>query len=207
VAEPSSTCCRTDCGDSLVPMSDYCSMRIPGWALLLWPGKKTFGVAVPSDEPIPPDGRHRFTEQHAQLLSQLESEADAGWSRTALIACLEQLRTSNITEAGQVAVLDAWVDGADAFCVVYQAPYEHREVGIRRSLDDASSSHKYRPGAMTNGYDMGNAKIPDPIAFGSNVADFDIGEPGTGPLRYDEGSGTSWWGSFGDALPLKPPGH
>ena len=63
-------------------------------------------------------------KQHARLLSQLKSEADAGWSTTALIACLEQLRTSNVTEAGQVAVLDAWVDGADAFCVVYQSPYE-----------------------------------------------------------------------------------
>ena len=139
----------------------------------------------------------------------MRSEASADWSRTALIACLEQLRTSNVTEAGQVAVLDAWVDGSDAFCVVYQSPYQAGEVGIRRTVDDVASSRnqKYRPDDMTGGYDMGSAKIPDPVAFGCNVADFDIGEPGTGALRHDERSGTSWWGSLGDALPLRPSAH
>ena len=181
-------------------------MWIPIWAWRLWPGKKTFAVLGPPDEPLPPDGPRRFTEQHARLLSQLQSEARADWSRTALVACLEQLRTSNVTEAGQVAVLDAWVDGPDAFCVVYQSPYEAGEFGIRRTVDDAASSRnqKHRPGEMTEYYDMGNAEIPDPVAFGWNVADLDIGDPGTdGPLRHDEDSGTSWWGSLGDALPTR----
>jgi hypothetical protein len=40
---------------------------------------------------------------------------------------------------------------------------------------------------MTDGYDMGSAEIPDPVAFGCNVADFNIGEPGTdGPLLVDD---------------------
>jgi hypothetical protein len=187
-----------------VPMSDHCAMWNPRWAWRLWPGKKTFWVPVPPGEPLRPDGPRRFTEQHARLLSKLQSEASAAWSTTALTACLEQLRTSNITEAGQVAVLDGWVDGPDAFCVVYQSPYEDGEVGIRRTADDApSGSNKYRPGEMTKGYDMGSAKLPDPVAFGWNVADFDIGEPGAGPFRQDEDTGTSWWGSLGDALPMK----
>ena len=38
------------------------------------------------------------------------------------------------------------------------------------------------PAEMTEGYDMGSAKIPDPVAFGWNVADFDIGDPGTATL-------------------------
>jgi hypothetical protein len=127
---------------------------------------------------------HRFTEQHARLLSQMQSEARADWSRTALIACLEQLRTSNVTDAGQVAVLDAWVDGPDAFCVVYQSPYKDGEVGIRRTVDDAwSRNQKCRPAEMTEGYDMGSADIPEPVVFGWNVADFDVGDPGTdGPV-------------------------
>jgi hypothetical protein len=134
----------------------------------------------------------------------LQSEASGNWSKTALIACLEQLRTSNVTEAGQVSVLDAWVDGPDAFCVVYQSPYADEEVGIRRTADDASSrNQKYRPGEVTDGYDMGSAEMPDPVAFGWNVADFDIGEPRTGPLRHDEDSRTSWWGSLGDTLPVR----
>lgn len=160
-------------------------------------------MPVPPDEPVAADGPRRFSEQHARLLSLLQSQASADWSKTALTACLEQLRTSNVTEADRVAVLDAWVDGSDAFCVVYQSPHEDGEVGIRRTVNDASPrNHKYRPGEMTDGYDMGSSEIPDPVAFGWNVADFDIGEPGPpGPLRHDEVTGTSWWGSLGVALP------
>jgi hypothetical protein len=37
---------------------------------------------------------------------------------------------------------------------------------------------------MSDRYDMGDAEIPNPVAFGWNVADFDIGDPGTdGPMR------------------------
>jgi hypothetical protein len=57
---------------------------------------------------------------------------------------------------------------------------------------------------MTEYYDMGSAEVPDPVAFGWNVADLDIGDLGTdGPLRHDEDSGTTWWGSLGDTLPTK----
>jgi len=161
-------------------MSDHGGMWIPRWAWRLWTGTGPKSRWVPTGEPPPPDGPHRFSEQHARLLTQLQSEASADWSRTALIACLEQLRTSNVTEAGQIVVLDAWVDGSDAFCVVYQSPYEAGEVGN----------------------DVVSAESPDPVAFGWNVADFDIGEPGPpGPLRHDQDNGTSWWGSLGDSLP------
>jgi hypothetical protein len=124
---------------SIVSMSDHCGMGIPRWAWRLWPGRETFAVLGPVGGPLPWEGPRRFTEQHARLLSELQSEARADWSRTALIACLEQLRTSRFAEAGQVAVLDAWVDGPDAFCVVYRSPHELGEVGIRRTVDDAAS--------------------------------------------------------------------
>jgi hypothetical protein len=133
---------------AIAVMSDHGGMCIPWWAWRLWPGKRTVVALGPTGEPPPPDGPRRYSEQHARLLTQLQSEASADWSSTALTACLEQLRTSNVTEAGQMAILDAWVDGPDAFCVVYQSPYEAGEVGIRRTVDDAASSHnqKYRPG-------------------------------------------------------------
>jgi len=51
---------------------------------------------------------------------------------------------------------------------------------------------------------MGSADLPDPVMFGWNVADFDIGEPGIGPVRRDEASEVSWWGTLADALPTKP---
>jgi hypothetical protein len=189
---------------TMVSMSDHCGMWIPRWAWRLSP--KTIAVLGPPGEPLPLSRPRRFTEQHARLLSQLQSEARADWSRTALIACLEQLRTSSFAEADQVAVMDAWLDGPDAFCVVYQSPYQAGEVGIRRTVDDAASprNQKYRPRDRTKYYDMGSAETPDPVAFGWNVADLDIGDPGTeGPLRHDKESGTTWWGSLGDALPTR----
>jgi hypothetical protein len=85
---------------SIVSMSDHCGMWIPRWPWRLWPGKETFAVLGPRGAPLPWEGPRRFTEQHARLLSQLQSEARADWSRTALMACLEQLRTSRFAEAG-----------------------------------------------------------------------------------------------------------
>lgn len=185
-------------------------MWIHRWAWRPWPATKQPVVNGRHTEPPPQDGPRRFTEQHARLLSQLTSEkAPTDWSGTALTACLEHLRTSDVTEAWQIAVQDAWKEGPDAFCVVYQSPYADGQVAVRRTVDDASrgrgrGDQKSRPGDMTVAYDMGSADLPDPVMFGWNVADFDIGEPGIGPVRRDEASGTSWWGTLGDALPTKP---
>jgi hypothetical protein len=52
-------------------MSDHCGMWIPRWAWWPGPGKKTSWVPVPLDEPAPLEVPHRFTEQHARLLSQM----------------------------------------------------------------------------------------------------------------------------------------
>jgi hypothetical protein len=170
------------------------------------------GLAAPDpagDLPLR-DRPRRFTKEHASLLSQLQPGANTDWSSAALFACLEQLLTSTVTEADRVAVLDAWPDGPDAFCVVYQTPYADGNLGIRRTTDDAPDDapqrrKKYRPGDMTVGYDLGAAELPDPVMFGWMVADFDIGEPGSGPLRQDPVSGISWWGSLGDAFPTRHP--
>jgi hypothetical protein len=186
------------------PMSHHDGVWIPRW-VRLWPGR-TVAVAAPAGQPLPGPGPRQFTERHAQLLTELRDEADPQWSATALIACLEHLRTSTITEAGHVAVLDAWVDGPDAFCVVYQPPYETRSVGLRRTAADGAptTDQQFRISQMTEAYDMGNDEVPDPIAFGWNVADFDIGEPEThGPSRYEDQSKVIWWGSLGDALPTR----
>jgi hypothetical protein len=151
-----------------------------------------------------PSAARELTERHAQLLTELRAEVSEEWSASALVACLEHLRTSSITEGGHVAVLDAWVDGPDAFCIVYQPPYETRSVGLRRTAADRASAtdQQSRPSQMTEAYDMGNGASPDPIAFGWNVADFDIGEPGThGSSRYEDQSGVAWWGSLGDTPP------
>ena len=185
-------------------MSHHDEVWIPRWARL-WPGR-TVAVRAPAGQPLPAPEARQLTQRHAQLLTELRAETAAEWSATALIACLEHLETSTITEAGHVAVLDAWVDGPDAFCVVYQPPYETRTVGLRRTLADGASAtdQQARLGRMTEAYDMGNGEIPDPIAFGWNVADFDIGEPGTHrSSRSEDPSGVTWWGSLGDALPTR----
>ena len=60
-------------------MSDHCGMWIPRWALRLWPGKKTSWCPARWMSQLPLEGPRRFTEQHARLLSQMQSEARADW--------------------------------------------------------------------------------------------------------------------------------
>ncbi len=109
-----------------------------------------------------------------------------------------------------VAVEDAWVDGEDAFCVVYRPPRDAgRVVGVRRERNDAIDPGEWRLGDMTTwGYDLGPTATGqvDPMPFGWNVADFDIGEPlgyVATILRADD-TGVEWWGTVGSELPRRP---
>lgn len=156
-----------------------------------------------------PPGPRQFTDRHAALLGDPELRDSPHWSATALLACLEHLRVSSVTEAARVAVVDAWLDGPDAFCVVYRPPFDgERVVGLRRCRQEAVDTQEWRLGDMTTwGYDMSpRADWVDPVAFGWNVADFDIGEPlgfVATILRNDCGD-IGWWGSLGVALPRRP---
>jgi hypothetical protein len=161
-------------------------------------------------------GARRFTARHEELLRELAGARGRGWSALALLACLEHLQVSTVTEAARVSVVDAWVDGPDAFCVVYHPPFdEGRVVGLRRIRSEAVETHTWRLGDMTTwGYPVdlsGPADEPehliDPVAFGWNVADFDIGEPlgfVVTILRYDRGD-VGWWGTLEAELPEPPP--
>jgi hypothetical protein len=145
-----------------------------------------------------------------------------GWSATALSACLAHVAVSTVTEAARVSILDAWLDGPDSFCVLYRAPFdESRVVGLRRCRQEALETRIWRLGDMTTwGYDMGPDRqaashrppdgaandYVDPVAFGWNVADFDLGEPlgfVATILRYDRAD-IGWWGSLGPTLPYPP---
>ena len=88
---------------------------------------------------------------------------------------------------------------------------------MRRSRSEAVEAREWRLGDLTTwGYAVEPAHAPadasaspwsvDPVAFGWNVADFDIGEPlgfVTTILRYDRAD-IGWWGSLGDELPQPP---
>lgn len=111
------------------------------------------------------------------------------WAQAALDACLEHLPVSRVTESQSVQVLDAWVEDSVAFCVVYRYPYFDGVLGIRRTFDT----------------DMYGEVPSDPVAFGCDVADFDIGEPlgsVAEHLRVD-GAGVHWWGDLGPQLPSR----
>ena len=128
------------------------------------------------------------------------------WSDRALEACLEHLRTSTVTAARSVTVVQAWTDGPDAICVLYRPPGDEQGVaGLRRRWHDAVQPGEWRLGnLMAWGYDVG--PDVDPVVFGHNVADFDLGEPLgmiTRALRFDA-DGVGWWGSLAEALPVRP---
>jgi hypothetical protein len=121
---------------------------------------------------------------------------------------------STLTEADPVAVLDGWIDGPNAFCVVYRNPYSESLIGLRRHADDARDAIaglSWVPGrSMTAGHAMADfatteGVMPDPVGFGWNVADFDLGEPHAPDehFRSDE-SGVYWHGNLEGGVPQRP---
>jgi hypothetical protein len=102
-------------------------------------------------------------------------------------------------------VEDAWTDGPTAFCIVYRAPWFDGLAGLRRNAADALPAierHSWEPNMMTSGYSMDDVAViagglPDPVGFGWNVADFDIGEPHEPSLGMpiDE-AGVRWHGNM-----------
>ncbi|WP_305091378.1 hypothetical protein [Prescottella sp. R16] len=86
-------------------------------------------------------------------------------------------------------VIDAWIDGESAFCVVYRYGNSPKTLGIRVTVD----GDPMQPAA------------DDPVQFGQEVATGDIGEPlGTVArnLRPDP-AGIHWWGYLDEQLPVK----
>lgn len=137
-----------------------------------------------------------FTDQHAHLLEVFSESEDEQWSRRALRSCLEHLAVSTTTEAWSVEVEEAWVEGPWTFCVVYRYHYYDGRLGLRRTSLDAEHD-----GRFVDMYGDDRATVPDPVRFGQDVADFDIGEPlGSviDGLQQAE-DGTHWWGSPADA--------
>jgi hypothetical protein len=136
---------------------------------------------------------------------------DEPWSRIALRACLEHLRISTVTEAADVAVEDAWLDGPTAFCVVYRVPFLDGLAGLRRDASDARPAIEggsWDRTMMTNGHDMADQAVldgqrPDPVGFGSNVADFDIGEPHDLPDSGMDEPCIRWGGNLTSGLPTR----
>ena len=118
-----------------------------------------------------------------------------------------------MTAADSVRVVHSWTDGPDAICLLYRPPPDHDAleipavVGLRRRWHDAVQPGEWRLGnLMAWGYDVG--PDVDPVAFGHNVADFDLGEPLgmiSRALRIDS-DGVGWWGSLADTLPARPRG-
>jgi hypothetical protein len=158
---------------------------------------------------VPPEAPPTFTDEPHEIGSpppdRLRKGEDAEWSEAALRSCLEQLRTSTVTEAHDVVVHDAWIDGPDAFCLVYRNPYFDGLIGIRRHADDALEAIKGRwtPGrSMTAGYDMAEASVlegraPDPLPLAatsptSTSANHTHRRPTSDPMRTaSDGTATS----------------
>ena len=136
----------------------------------------------------------RMTRQHRLLLEQFGQPSTA-WSSRALHACLETLASNTWSEAWCVGILDAWVEGDSAFCVVYRYADAPHTLGTRRLVDDHGDP--YGPGA------------DDPEQFGRNVATGDISEPlGTvARALQSDAAGVYWWGSLGEFLPSPPDAH
>lgn len=67
-------------------------------------------------------GSGTVTAAHDGLLKTLAPLSDAAWSSRALWSCLDQLRLA-IAAGSDVRVEQAWTDGPEAFCIVYNPLY------------------------------------------------------------------------------------
>lgn len=158
------------------------------------------GPLGPMEPVLSAEERGSVTPAHRQLISTLTRSQELEWSGVALLSCLRWLCTSTLTEAPEVQVDGAWTDGSDAFCVVYRVPYgPPRGVGFRCHRADGNPI-----GTIDSDGDDS-----EPVEFGRQVADFEIGEPlgsRVTRLRRDE-HGVGWWGSLGDDLPVRSSMH
>lgn len=156
------------------------------------------------DQP-PPDWVPSIESDHRRLLEELPTEPST-WAVEALRSCLHAVE--NGLEIEQVAVVDAWPDGEDAFCVVYLPPFSDGElVGLRRERQDSVRASEERMDApLTERGVIGvYAGLDDPDSFGNCVANWDMSDPLGAVhelLRFDA-AGLGWWGTLHADLPRR----
>ncbi|WP_433662337.1 hypothetical protein ACQPW1_09370 [Nocardia sp. CA-128927] len=132
-----------------------------------------------------------ITAEHLRLGEEFAAIVSPRWSEIAVSACLQWLMTSNATDARLITVEDARVEDEWTFVVVYRSQYFDGRLALR------SSTYNPRDNTFSSMYSPELTSAPDPVRYGRDVADFDIGEPlGTvaDRLRIDE-NGIQWWGS------------
>jgi hypothetical protein len=153
-----------------------------------------------------PEWMPPLPSKHDRLWAGLGASHDS-WSVAALRGCLEAVRDRVGAEV--VSVTDAWVDGDDAFCVIYTPPWGAMPlVGIRRERADIQ-----RGKVEGDDIDLGVGILgaysgfdDDPEGFGYTVVDWEMSEPlgnQAEHLRFDD-SGLGWLGSLNQELPARP---
>lgn len=109
-------------------------------------------------------------------------------ARAVLDALLARLPVS-ITEGASVTVLDSWVEGEGALCLVYRSPDYNGVLGFRATTSLPP-----------------NGEPSSAAALGQDLADFAVGEPlgnVVSKLRQDA-HGVNWWGELQADLPHRP---
>ncbi|GAA2067852.1 hypothetical protein [Leifsonia soli] len=122
-----------------------------------------------------------MTQSHSAAIDELWALPQRSWGQIALLSCLERLRSGGPTSTEEVTVVDAWAFD-DGFCVVYGSPWGPT-VGLRVTADGEQ-------------YDGAYTDDPTAEEFGTDIADFSIGEPlgrFADQLVFDAG-GVGWWG-------------
>lgn len=140
--------------------------------------------------------------EHDRLLRELTAQPLQSWASEALRSCLEAIRDGKGHE--RIAVVDAWVEDADTFCLIYTPPWAAVLGGTRRRRGDLEPVSQLA--LATNPLAQPIYLMPeDPKAYGAMLVD-DLTEP-LGRLHdhliYDA-DGVGWWGTLGAAPPLRP---
>lgn len=132
-----------------------------------------------------------------ELIETLSAQHSRSWAATASLACLERLRDGGPTEWRLVTVHDAWPDDEiGGFCVEYTSPW-----GPRVGLQVSRLAKGGAPFYLLDSYDGPEAE-QDARAFGVEIADFSIAEPGIPEALVKDASGLGWWG-WGELPPAR----
>lgn len=130
--------------------------------------------------------------RHEQLLRDQDATGGETWAAQALRQVLRQVADGHVIEP--IAVVDAWTENADTFCVVYTPPWGPDPlVGVRRVRGDLDPVVQI--GSAVGADDLSSFEMPDdPVEYAADVVD-DISEPLGNTRLHRAANSFAWWGT------------
>lgn len=156
-----------------------------------WLRSTTVRIEGGASEP-PTQWSPEIRSRHQELLHKAEAAGGETWAAQTMRHVLRQVSDGHVIES--IAIVDAWTQGADTFCVVYTPPWGPDPlVGIRRVRGDLDPVAQIE--TSWDADQLASFEMPEePGAYAAEVVD-DISQP-LGNTRFHRAvNGFAWWGT------------